>query len=106
MYSKAVKLSLNETEYKQHAWVMEPANNLVDGHPVDREYVVGDTIALYGGDVIVTEVFDCFDFHSHESMRGFNTANLCYNCHKSYADRVEYMSNHEGYYGMKCSKAA
>lgn len=84
MISSAVKRSLDEVEYKQHAWIDDDKRGaFVDGlHYLPRPYQIGDRIALDNGDVEVIETFDGFDFHSHKPVKCFNTDWVCRNCNK------------------------
>lgn len=82
MYAKAVKRDLSEVEYKQHAWIDDDKRGaFVNGLTyLNRPYQVGDVICLDSHDVVVTETFDGFDFHSGEPVRCFETLNRCRKC--------------------------
>lgn len=84
MINSAVKRSLDEVEYKQHAWIDDdPRGAFVDGmHYLPRPYEVGDRIALDNGDVEVVETFNGFHFHSGEPVRCFEIERVCPNCRK------------------------
>ena len=82
MYAKAVKRDLSEVEYKQHAWIDDDKRGaFVNGMTyLPRPYQVGDVICLDRHDVVVTETFEGFDFHTGEPVRCFETLNKCHKC--------------------------
>ena len=84
MVYRAVKRSLDEVGYKQHAFIDDdPRGAFVDGmRYLGRPYAVGDRIALDCRDVEVVEVFEGFDFHTGKPTRCFNVETVCRNCHK------------------------
>jgi hypothetical protein len=94
MIYSAVKRSLDEVEYKQHACIDDdPRGAFVDGMTyLNRPYQIGDRILLDSGAVQVTETFNGFDFHSGKSLRCFNTEPVCRNC-------GEVGNHHRGGYG-------
>jgi hypothetical protein len=100
MIAVAISRTLDQTEYTEHAWVMEQKFNLVNGLPVDREYVVGDMILTSGPRVRVTDVFEAFDFHTRKPLRVFKTVNVCGNCLQTYTDSMDLKLKHEG----RCEK--
>ncbi len=85
MISSAFKLSVDQIDYRGHAWVdNDPRGAFVMGmYYMPRPYQIGDVICLNDRNVIVSEIFDGFDFHSLEPTRYFQTKTLCSNCHQA-----------------------
>jgi hypothetical protein len=104
MICSAVKRSLDEVEYKQHACIDDdPRGAFVDAlHYLGRPYRVGDRILLDSGWVEVSETFDGFDFHTNEPCRCYNTEKVCRNCHNV---GNHHMNNYD-WAPFTCEKAA
>jgi hypothetical protein len=73
MIYMAVKRSIQETTYRQHAFIDDDSRGaLVNGRYAGRPYQIGDRIVLDRGTVAVSEIFDGFTFHANKPVRCFN----------------------------------